>query len=134
MLTLFIATDKQPNWCNEITNETTETTELVAHLWWTASHVDEHKHVYRYLDSDWMDFMSDTQDRIRKLDELFDQACKALSEEVSVTVNLNQMSFLSLEIIDRWLQVREADRQYELQKVEYDARSLTQKMMGRMDK
>ena len=40
-------------------NETTEATELVGHHRLPASRLDEHKHVHWYLDSDWVDFMSE---------------------------------------------------------------------------
>jgi len=58
--------------------------------------------------------MTDNQDtHISKLDDLFDQACEYLSDLPS---NACQPQFIqmSLDIIDRWLAVREQDRQYEL--------------------
>ena len=60
------------------------------------------------------DNMTDNQDtHISKLDDLFDQACEYLSDLPS---NAYQPQFIqmSLGIIDRWLAVREQDRQYEL--------------------
>jgi hypothetical protein len=60
------------------------------------------------------DNMTDNQDtHISKLDDLFDQACEYLSDLPSSAYE-PQFIQMSLDIIDRWLAVREQDRQYEL--------------------
>ena len=66
-----------------------------------------------------------TEDRLGKLDDLYDQACEKLSESPAepeagtITPEVVELATVMLQhytgIIDRWLQVREADRQYELQ-------------------
>jgi hypothetical protein len=47
-----------------------------------------------------------------KLDDLFDQACEYLSD-LPNTEYQPQFIEMSFEIIDRWLQVRREDREYE---------------------
>jgi hypothetical protein len=69
--------------------------------------------------------MTNQEDRISKLDDLFDAACEKLSESPvepeagKITPEVVELATVMLQhytgIIDRWLQVREADRQYALQ-------------------
>jgi len=65
------------------------------------------------------------EDRIEKLGELYKDACKRLGEIIAgdswMTSDIEAdqaRAEVSLGIIDRWLQVREADRQYELRRYE----------------
>ena len=59
--------------------------------------------------------MTNQEDRIGKLDDLFDQACKKLADWMDDSSDIDSVDpQTSFGIIDRWLQVRREDREYEL--------------------
>lgn len=59
--------------------------------------------------------MTDTADRIGKLDELYDKACRILLGDGEWT---KETGDFWASIIDRWLAVRESDRQYAIRRYE----------------
>jgi hypothetical protein len=56
--------------------------------------------------------MTNQEDRMSKLDDLYDQACEVLAKSLKALPDENYDTKDAFEIIDRWLAVREADRQY----------------------
>jgi hypothetical protein len=60
--------------------------------------------------------MTDTADRMGKLDDLYDHACEVLADTGATSPESRQERVqIAQWVIDRWLQQQEADRKYELQ-------------------